>query len=148
MKKEAPHFISLRRSSVDMGTLRIKGFPCLSTTCHYMMLRLVCGVYYECNQDYRKCCFFFRETETLNSQWQVWIYAFLQHDIATDHIANNSMSFRRHSLFTKYWIFISLKNPQSQHNIPFSILPFRLPSSMRIIRYRKSYSATQPAYTI
>jgi hypothetical protein len=50
---------------------------------------------------------------------RVWIYAFLQHGIATDHTTNNSMSFRRYSLFTKYWIFISFKKSTiaAQHTL-------------------------------
>jgi len=74
MKKETPHFICQRRSSADMGTLTITGFPCLSTTCNYMMLRLVCGVYYECNQDWRKL-FFLRDTEFTTTGVNVCIFA-------------------------------------------------------------------------
>jgi hypothetical protein len=44
------------------------------------------------------------------------------------------------------FLFHEKKNPQSQHNITFSIPPFRLSSGMRILRYRKSYSETKPTY--
>ena len=54
----------------------------------------------------KETSFFF--CEILNSQWQVWMYAFLQHDTARDHTANNSTSFRGYSLFSKRWILISI----------------------------------------